>query len=220
MVLPPAPAPTAARTDPRPPRPAPPLARPPGPPAAASPAPRAAPPGRPAAGHSGGRRWLIVLAVVLLPVLGYVAAVQVFARARSDGSEPPTARAGVTPGPTGGTKLTCVGGWVEPEPATPLRQAPLDAIRGRLGVDGRFAGVDMRLFTGPDRVKRWYVKAYQEDDPSIRGRWLVAEQRAGERLVVAEAPYDTTGFRLSDWRAVGSGDRGLAAAATGCLAGT
>jgi serine/threonine-protein kinase len=224
MVRPPAPAGatgrSAAATDPGAPRPAPPLARPPDPLAAASPAPGAAPPGRPAAGHSGGRRWLIVLAVVLVPALAYVAALQVFARGRSDGSEPPTARAGVAPRPTGEETPTCVGGWVEPEPGTSPRRAPLDAIRARLGVDGQFAGVEMRLFTGPDGVKRWYVKAYQEDDPSMRGRWLVAEQGSGGRLVVAEAPYETTGYRSSDWRPVDGGGRGLPAAAAGCLAGT
>jgi hypothetical protein len=158
--------------------------------------------------------------VVLVPALAYVAALQVFARGRSDGSEPPTARAGVAPRPTGEETPTCVGGWVEPEPGTSPRRAPLDAIRARLGVDGQFAGVEMRLFTGPDGVKRWYVKAYQEDDPSMRGRWLVAEQRSGGRLVVAEAPYETTGYRSSDWRPVDGGGRGLPAAAAGCLAGT
>jgi hypothetical protein len=218
MVRPPAAAGwPAARTDPGAARPAPPLARPP---AAAAPDPAAAPLDRPATGRSGRRRWLTVLAVVLVPALAYVATLQVLARVRSGGTQPPPARADIAPGPTGATKPTCAGGWVEPEPGTPSRQAPLEAIRARLGVEGRFAGVDMRLFTGPDGVKRWYVKAYQEDDPSIRGRWLVAEQRAGERLVVAEAPYETSGYRPSNWRPVDGGDRGLSAAVAGCLAGT
>jgi serine/threonine protein kinase len=218
MVRPPAPAEAAglsvARTHADAPRPAPPLDRPPGPPAAT------ASPGRPGASRPGGRRWLIVLAVVLLPVVAFVAALQVFAWVKSDGSESPPARAGVAPGATGEEQTTCAGGWVEPEPGTPPRQAPLDAIRARQGIDGRFAGVDMRLFTGPDGVKRWYVKAYQEDNPSMRGRWLVAEQGSGEQRVVAEAPYETRGYRSSDWRPVDGASRGLPAASAGCLAGT
>jgi serine/threonine protein kinase len=170
-------------------------------------------------GRSRGRRGWTVLAVLLVPALASVAAMQVFARARSDGVEAPATAYTVAPRPTSPPKPACAGGWVEPEPGTPSRQAPLDAIRARLGVDGRFAGVVMRLFTGPDGVRRWYVKAYQETDPSIRGRWLVAEQPAGERRVVAEAAYDTRGYRSSDWDPVGGGDRGLAAT-TACLAGT
>jgi hypothetical protein len=213
-----------ARTDPVASRPAPPLARPPAPAAASQPAPRAAPPGRPAirpARRPAGQRWLTVLALVLVPVLAYLAAVQVFARARPEGSEPSSPlRADVTPGPTGGTRPTCAGGWIEPQAGTPPRQAPLNAIRAQRGWTGTFRVPEMRYFTGPDEVERWYVKAYQEDDPSLRGRWLVEEQRDGERRVVAEAPYDTRGYRPADWRAVSSGYRGLPAAAAGCLAGT
>jgi tRNA A-37 threonylcarbamoyl transferase component Bud32 len=228
MVQPPVPmgaSPPAAvaRTDPIASRPAPQPARPPAPAAASQPAPRAAPPGRPAirpARRAPGQRWLTVLALVLVPVLAYLAAVQVFARARPEGSEPsPPLRADVTPGPTGGTRPTCAGGWIEPQVGTPPRQAPLNAIRAQRGWTGTFRVPEMRYFTGPDEVERWYVKAYQEDDPSLRGRWLVEEQRDGERRVVAEAPYDTRGYRPADWRAVSSGYRGLPAAAAGCLAG-
>lgn len=78
----------------------------------------------------------------------------------------------------------------------------------------------MRLFTGSDGVRRWYVKAYQEADRSMRGRWLVEEPQAGERQVVAEAPYGSRGYRSSDWRAVTGGAYRLPAAMAGCLAGT
>jgi len=98
--------------------------------------------------------------------------------------------------------------------------APLDAIRAKLRVSGQFAGVDMRLFTGPGGLKRWYVKAYQQDDRTLRGRWLVDEQPDGAPRVVAEAPYDTRGYRRADWRAVGGGVRGPPAALAACLAGT
>jgi hypothetical protein len=77
----------------------------------------------------------------------------------------------------------------------------------------------MRLFTGPGGLKRWYVKAHQQDDPEVRGRWLVDERPGGAAQVVAEADYDTRGYRRADWRPVGGGVRGPAALAA-CLAGT
>jgi Protein kinase domain len=207
----------AARTDPAAPRPAPPLARPAAPPAAVRPA-SPPPPARPRSHRARGRRWPAVLGLLLLPAVVYLVAMQVSARTRSNGDRA-SQTAGVVPTQAGGTAPTCAGGWIEPQPGTSDRQAPLDAIRARLGVDGRFAGVEMRLFTGPDGVRRWYVKAYQETDRSLQGRWLVEESRAGERRVVAEAPYDSRGYRSSDWRAVGGGDHRLPAAVAGCLAG-
>jgi predicted Ser/Thr protein kinase len=221
----------AARTHPAAPRPAPPLARPaaarpaarpPAPPAATRPASPPLP-SQPGIRRAGGRRWYTVVAFLLLPAVAYLVAVQVFARAKS-GDDPGSQVSGVVQGQVGESASSsaprCAGGWVEPEPGTPDRLAPLEAIRARLGVDGRFAGVDMRLFNGPDGVRRWYVKAYQEADQSMRGRWLVEEPRAGERRVVAEASYSSKGYRSSDWRAVGGGDRRLPAAVAGCLAGT
>jgi Protein kinase domain len=38
-----------------------------------------------------------------------------------------------------------------------VRVAPLDAMRARLETSGQFAGVEMRLFTGPGGLKRWYL---------------------------------------------------------------
>ena len=102
----------------------------------------------------------------------------------------------------------------------PVGVAPLDAMRARLGVSGQFAGVDMRLFTGPAGLKRWYVKAYQQDDKTVRGRWLVDQQPAGPAQVVAEADYDTRGYRKADWHAIGGGVRGPAATLAACLDGT
>jgi len=197
----------AARTEPVAARPAPPVAEPP--------TPSQGRPGQPGTPRSGGRRWLTVLALLLLPVIAYLAAVQLMAR--STGSRPPPGTHDV-PATTAGTASVCA--WTEPAVGTPDRVAPLDAARARLRVSGQFAGVDMRLFTGPDGSKRWYVKAYQQDDRSLRGRWLVEEQPDEAPRVVAEAPYDTRGYRPADWRAVGGGLRGPPAAIAGCLAGT
>jgi hypothetical protein len=207
----------AARVDRAAPRSAPPLARRPASPAARPPFPTAQP--RPRAHRAGGRRWRTVLALLLLPAVTYLVAVQVFARDKGTGDQASQV-AGVQGQTRGSAPPPCAGGWVEPEPGTPDRLAPLRPIRARLGVDGRFAGVDMRMFTGPDGVRRWYVKAYQEADRSMRGRWLVEEPEAGDRQVVAEAPYGSRGYRSSDWRAVGGGGHRLPAAVAGCLAGT
>ena len=233
----------AAQTDPAAPRPAPPLAQPAAwPPAPAAPRPAAAGPAtppldrppapltaaraasppphvRPRGHRARSRRWPTVLALLLLPAVTYLVAVQIFARAKSTGDHASQV-AGAVATQAGGTAPTCAGGWVEPEAGTPDRLAPLRAIRARLGVDGRFAGVDMRLFTGSDGVRRWYVKAYQEADRSMRGRWLVEEPQAGKRQVVAEAAYGSRGYRSSDWRTVRGGAYRLPAAMAGCLAGT
>jgi hypothetical protein len=184
-------------------RPAPTVVRPPA-------APR--PPDRPGAGRRTGRRWLAVLGLLLLPGAAYLAAVQLMARTGI--TPPPSTRA--APATTGGA-TACA--WTEPAAGTPDRVAPLDAMRARLGVSGQFAGVEMRRFTRPGGLKRWYVKAYQQDDRSKRGRFLVDEQADGAPRVVAEADYDTRGYRRADWRPVGGGIRGLEALPA-CLAGT
>jgi Protein kinase domain len=173
------------------------------------------PPDRPAsAGRRTGRRWLAVLGLLPLVAGGaYLAAVQLMART---GTPPPSSRA--APATATGGAAACA--WTEPAAGTRQRVAPLDAMRARLGVSGQFAGVDMRLFAGPDGLKRWYVKAYQQDDRSKRGRFLVDERADGAPQVVAEADYDTRGYRRADWRPVGAGVRGQAAQLAGCLAGT
>ena len=240
--VPPAP---AAPTDPAAPIPAPPLARPapalarptPGPaPAAGGPgSARSAsrPPveerrgpdgGAPAPVHKsgrGGRRWLRVLAAVVLPVVAYVAAMQVFAGERRPevdttdvaGGPPATSR----PPSTAGSG--CPGGWTRPAVGTPARSAPLAAIRADMGWTDRFVVEEIRTFTGRDKLKRWYVKAYQENTPSRRGRWLVRQDADGQRLVEATAPFGTRGYAVRDWR-VPQGQAARPTGVAGCLAGT
>ena len=223
MVRPPAPAgppppagaaatrPAAARTEA--------VAAQPAPPGAPPPTAPPGPPDRPGAPRAGGRRWLAVLALLLVPAVAYLAAVQLMART---GSQPPptTRKVPATTGATATTGAPAACSWTQPAAGTQNRVAPLDAIRAKLGVSGQFAGVDMRLFTGPGGLKRWYVKAYQQDDRTLRGRWLVDEQPDAPPRVVAEADYDTRGYRRADWRAVGGGVRGPPAVLAACLAGT
>lgn len=109
---------------------------------------------------------------------------------------------------TGPRSESCVSGWVVPRPRTPLFRKPLRIMGEAMSVKGEFLVVDMRYFEGPEspradkgyqkRVRRWYVKAYRERDPSFRGRWLVEEREFGPGLV-AVAPFQSEGFVSPDW---------------------
>ena len=99
--------------------------------------------GDPATVHKGGRgsrRWLMVLAVVVMPVVAYVAAVQLLAGGRQPevdttdivGGPPSTSR----PPSTAGS--ACPGGWTRPAVGTAARSAPLAAIRAHMGWTDRF----------------------------------------------------------------------------------
>jgi len=109
------------------------------------------------------------------------------------------------------TAETCVNGWKTPAPGTPLRTAPLDMIRNFLGLSAGdlFIVDEMRYFIGPEdvemiaprrQVERWYVKAYQQNNPSIRGRWIVRRIDIGEG-VAYWADYATTGYGEDTWTA-------------------
>jgi hypothetical protein len=113
-------------------------------------------------------------------------------------------------GPTivpGSITSNCINGYLVPLRNTSLRFEPLTIIRNTQGVDGLFVIAEMRYFKGPDdphldpqdpSVARWYVKAYLQNNPSFRGRWLVEKRSVGEGIV-AVAPYDTHGFQSADW---------------------
>jgi hypothetical protein len=174
----------------------------------------------PGAVHRGGRRrgrgWLVVLAAIVLPAAAYAATTQLLSE------DPPV---GTTPGPTvvetsqtATTSARCPGGFSRPEVGTAERSAPLAAIRAHMGWSDLFVVDEMRTWRGSDGQRRWYVKAHQEGDASRNGRWLVAQQADGQRLVLASAPFDTKGYAASDWE-VADG-RKLPAGVAGCLAGT
>jgi hypothetical protein len=105
--------------------------------------------------------------------------------------------------------VACVDGWTIPEDPE-QRELPFHVIRRSMQVDGDFHVVEERYFEGPEgpptdkpylsRVDRWYVKAWLEDDPSFRGRWLIEERSFGSG-VAAVAPFDSEGFRSPDWLA-------------------
>ncbi|HZA81197.1 MAG TPA: hypothetical protein VFC13_06955, partial [Actinomycetes bacterium] len=78
---------------------------------------------------------------------------------------------------------------------------------------------ELRRFRGPGGLRRWYVKAHQETAPSRRGRWLVQEDRDGQRRVLATAAFDTRGYEVGDWR-VPEGQGAPPGGVAGCLAGT
>lgn len=118
------------------------------------------------------------------------------------------------PSPTasaGPATATCVNGWTFPGPGTALRREPLDIIRGQMGLTGLFVVVDMRYFEGPELpnileprppvVKRWYVKAYLQAQPSFQGRWIVEKRTSIIKGISGVAPFDTTGLHSPDWRA-------------------
>lgn len=113
------------------------------------------------------------------------------------------------PGATRGEPTQdCVEGWQTPEEGSARWERPLRVIGRTLGVAPRFQVVEIRYFQGPESppsvknylevVQRWYVKAFHEDDDSIRGRFLVESRRFGAG-VSAVAPYDTEGFESPDW---------------------
>jgi hypothetical protein len=157
--------------------------------------------------------WATVVAAVVLPVVAYVAAVQLF----SGGSEPQVAAAPTTVRPAPRAKPACR--WTRPEVGTPARSAPLAAIRTHMGWTDRFVVEEMRSWTGSDGLGRWYVKAHQESNPSRRGRWLVRQDEDGQRLVLATARFTTKGYAARDWRPA-DGQRGQLTGVAGCLAGT
>jgi hypothetical protein len=112
----------------------------------------------------------------------------------------------------------------------------------------RFVVEEMRYFVGPEDaevidphgdVERWYVKAYPEQEPRRRQRWLVRRAAVGSG-VDAIAPYESVGYGAGTWRrpdatedsfadpfehpcqAARSGQKcmGLPREVLGCLAGT
>jgi hypothetical protein len=97
---------------------------------------------------------------------------------------------------------------VTPDPDADRYREPLRVIRRVTGVRGPLIVVDLRTFEGPESppsdkgylldVRRWYVKAFSEEDLAFQGRFLVESRVFGTGLV-AVAPYDTNGFRSPDW---------------------
>jgi len=114
--------------------------------------------------------------------------------------EPPATR--------GPAAVDCLNGWVTPKRDADRYREPIRVIRRVTGVQGPLVVVDLRTFEGPESppsdkgylldVRRWYVKAFAEEELTFQGRFLVESRVFGTGLV-AVAPYDTNGFRSPDW---------------------
>jgi hypothetical protein len=79
-------------------------------------------------------------------------------------------------------------------PGGPEQPVDLFCLLGPEGDRSRPVSVQQQEET----VRRWYVKAFLQSDPSFRGPWLIEKRSVGEG-VVAVAPYDTAGFHSPDW---------------------
>jgi hypothetical protein len=116
-----------------------------------------------------------------------------------------------SPPPAQGRELVgdCLKGYTSPAPGDPLRAEALRLVAraARVAV-GDLRVEEIRYFEGPEsppsereyllNVRRWYVKATLEGDPSFAGRFLV-EKRSFGAGVVAVARFDTAGLRSPDW---------------------
>ena len=178
--------------------------------------------GVPAAVHRGGRDgrrggwWLLAVAAIVLPVAAYVGARQLLSDEQPQrGAAQGTTVTATTDPPT---ESRCPGQISRPAPRTANRTAPLDAIRAHMGWTDEFVVREMRTWRTSDGGRRWYVKAYQQDQLSLQGRWLVEKEAGGQPVVLASAPYDSRGYKASDWD-VADGQETPAGVA-GCLAGT
>jgi Protein kinase domain len=183
--------------------------------------PAAAHGGDPAAVNGGGggrrrgRRGLVAVAAIVLPVAAYFGAIQLLSNEEPQVGAAPETTVAVT-SPPGGTK--CPSAIARPKPSTPTRTAPLDAIREHEGWTDAFVVREMRTWRASDGQRQWYVKAYQENEQSRRGRWLVGQEPEAQPRVVASAGYGTRGYKASDWE-VADGQEAPTGIA-GCLTGT
>jgi hypothetical protein len=158
-----------------------------------------------------------VVALIVLPVAAYLGTVRLLSEdQRQVVAAPVTTVAATRPPTTAGA--TCPGGFTRPKVGTANRTAPLAAIRAEMGWTEQFVVDEMRTWRGEDGQRRWYVKGYQVETQSRRGRWLVGQDENGQRLVLASAPFDTKGYRERDWQ-VADGQEAPTGVA-GCLAGT
>jgi serine/threonine protein kinase len=176
--------------------------------------------GPPAVHRSGGdgrrgRGWLVAAAAIVLPVAAFLGARELLAEDQPPAEAAPTTTV-VATRPPGGTR--CPGPITEPAPRTVNRTAPLDAIRAHTGWSDEFVVREMRTWRTADDARRWYVKAYQVDDRSRQGRWLVERKAGGQAVVLASAPYASRGYRASDWDLAGGQEAPTGVA--GCLART
>jgi hypothetical protein len=78
-----------------------------------------------------------------------------------------------------------------------------------MGATGPWYLEEMRYFTGPDVpwiidphfdvVDYWYIRAELNQDPALKGRWLLEYRSEDRQGIAAVAPYDTHGYASPDW---------------------
>jgi hypothetical protein len=157
----------------------------------------------------------VAVAAIVLPVTAFFGARELLSETQPPVDTVPDTSVATTRAPAG---PNCPGQISSPEPGSANRTAPLDAIRAHMGWSDDFVVRQMRTWRTSDGGRRWYVKAYQEDTKSRKGRWLVERKAGGQAVVLASAPYATSGYRASDWD-VAEGQKAPAGVA-GCLART
>jgi hypothetical protein len=135
--------------------------------------------------------------LIVLPVAAFLGTRALLSEDRppAEAAAPTTVAATRPPG--GGS--SCPGSVSEPKPSTANRTVPLDAIRAHTGWSDDFVVREMRTWRTADGGRRWYVKARQEGDQTRRGRWLVERSEGGQAVVLASAPYTSSGYRAGDW---------------------
>jgi serine/threonine-protein kinase len=175
--------------------------------------------GVPAAVHRGGGgrgrgRWGLVAAAIVLPVAAYFGATQLLSEEPRGVAAPETTVAATRPP----AAPKCPSAITRPKPSTPARTAPLDAIREHEGWSNPFVVKEMRSWRASNGERQWYVKAYQEEEELLRGRWLVGQEPEAQPRVLASADYGTRGYKTSDWT-VADGQEAPTGVA-GCLTGT
>jgi hypothetical protein len=142
---------------------------------------------------------LVVAAAIVLPVGAYFGAAQLLAQ-----NEPRVAAAPRTTVAAGRPPTTnppkCPSRYTRPEVGDPNRRAPLAAIRAHMGWSQQFYIDEIRTWRTSGGERRWYVKARQEHDQSLRGRWLVEQTGDDPPVVMASAPFSTRGYVAKDWK--------------------
>jgi hypothetical protein len=141
---------------------------------------------------------LVVAAAIVLPVGAYFGAAQLLTKDEPRVEASATTVAPTSPPTTNPPK--CPSRYTRPGVGDANRQPPLAAIRAHMGWSQRFFIDEIRTWRTSGGQRRWYVKARQEHNQSLRGRWLVEQTGDDPPVVLASAPFNTRGYAAKDWK--------------------